>query len=275
MAVETVYSSAPLLSTPRRLAASVGSDLRVVPSTAWTLFVRGVQARYRQSRLGYVWLFLPAVASTLTWVYLAHRGILVTGETAASYTLYVLTGTLLFQLFLEALTAPLRRLSEATRVLAKSRLPHESWILAGALDALFGLAVRSSLFAIVLIWTGTPVRAALLLAPLGVLALVLLGLAIGLLLAPAGLLYGDVSHGLTIAAGLWFFLTPVIYPQPHSFLVELNPVTPLLVTTRAWMIGGETMPVGFAAVLAGSVAVLGLAWLVYRVAQPHLVEHLG
>ena len=39
-----------------------------------------------------------------------------------------------------------------------------------------------------------------------------------------------------MATGLWLFLTPVVYPVPNKGLfgtiIEFNPVTPLLVTTR-------------------------------------------
>ncbi|MFL9457913.1 hypothetical protein AB0758_43680 [Tolypothrix bouteillei VB521301_2] len=56
------------------------------------------------------------------------------------------------------------------------------------------------------------------------------------MLAPLGILYQDVSKGLTLITGFWLFLTPVVYPVPNEgtfgLLVKLNPVTPLLVTAR-------------------------------------------
>ena len=275
MAADTVYSSAPLLRTPRRLAAAVRADLRVVPSTAWRLFIHGLEARHRQSRLGYLWLLLPALASTLTWVYLSHKRVLHVRETAVPYALYVLAGTLLWQLFVDALNAPLQRLSGARSVLTKARVPHESWIVAGALDAGFSFVIRLGLLAVAMVLAGTSGGWDLLLAPLGVLTLMVLGLAIGLLLTPLGLLYPDVERGLAIVIALSFFLTPVIYPPPHTFLIRLNPVTPVLVTTRSWLVGGGGgAPGELALVFAASLLVLGAAWLIYRLAQPHLIVHL-
>lgn len=275
MAALTVYSSVAMLREPRRLAAAVRADLRVVPSTGWRLFVHGLAARHRQSLLGYLWLVLPAVASTLIWVYLAHRHVLHIRETAVPYALYVLAGTLLWQLFVDSLMAPLQRLSAARSVLTKARVPHESWIVAGALDAAFSFVIRLGLLAVAMVVAGSWGGWDLLLVPLGVLTMMLLGLAIGLALTPLGLLYPDVERGLGIVIGLSFFLTPVIYPPPHTFLIRLNPVTPVLVTTRSWLIGGGGGSAGaLALVFAGSVVLLGIAWVVYRLAQPHLIVHL-
>lgn len=273
--VETVYSSSAVLRTPRRLAKAIKADLRVMPSTAWRLFVHELQARHRQNGLGYLWLLLPAIASTLTWVYLSNKRILNVGDTEVPYALYVLAGMLLWQLFTESLHTPIERLSGARQVLTKARVPHESWIVAGVLEAGFAFVIRLGLIVVALVWAGTSAGWALLLAPLGVATLIVLGLAIGLILTPLGLLYPDIGHGLRIATGFWFFLTPVIYPQPENVIVRFNPVTPVLSTTRSWIVGGsDGSPGGLAIVLAASLLLLAAGWMVYRLAQPHVVAQL-
>jgi lipopolysaccharide transport system permease protein len=277
---ETVYSAEPVLRSPARFAAAARADLRTVPSSAWRMWLRGLQARHRQSGLGYAWLPVPALAIALTWVYLDHVRIVRFGDVGIPYLAYVLSGVLLWQAFADALQAPLRRLAEARRLLAKARLPHEAWLAAGALDVVFSLAVRLVVLGVVLVAAGTPLRAALLLAPLGMLSLMLLGFAIGLALAPVGLLYDDVGRALTVITGFWFFLTPVVYPWPAAdlpgdSLIALNPVTPVLVTTRAWLAGAPgAEPAPLAAVAAGAAVLLLVAWVVYRVARPHLVARL-
>ncbi len=108
----------------------------------------------------------------------------------------------------------------------------------------------------------------------------LLGTFIGLLLAPMGALYQDFSMGLTLISGLWLFLTPVVYPVPNSgvfgSIVKLNPVTPLLVTTRELATTGViSNPQGFW--IASLIAILGLllAWIIYRLAMPFVVERIS
>lgn len=276
---EVEYSADSQLRSPGRFASGIAADLRVSPPVAWQLFLRRLQAGYRQSWLGYLWLLLPPLATTGAWVYLNGARILDVGRTELPYPVFVLTGTMLWQVFADALGSPLQQLSASRAILTKSRIPHEAILLAGVLEVLFNFAVRLAVLAPVLLWTGVRGGPALLLAPFGVAALLVLGFGIGLLLAPVGLLYQDVPRGLTLAAGIWFFLTPVVYPLPEAGAASApgvpNPVTPLLVTARGWLTGGPAEPAaGFAPMLALGLLALGVAWLGYRLARPHLVARL-
>lgn len=277
---EVIYSADSQLRHPSRFVRNLWSDLRVSPPVAWRLFLHNLRAGYRQSRLGYFWLLLPPLATTATWVYLNAARILDIGPTGAPYPVYVLTGTVLWQVFAEALQSPLQRLSAARNILTKSKVPHEALLLAGILEVLFNFSVRFLVALPVLMWFETPLHASLFLAPLGVASLLLLGFSIGLLLTPTGLLYQDVSRGLSLIVGFWFFLTPVIYPPNARWAASLpgmlNPVTPLLLKTRAW-ITREDAPAtsGFLSVFCLSLLCLCVAWLCYRLAKPHLIARLS
>jgi lipopolysaccharide transport system permease protein len=276
---EVVYSADSPLRWPRRFVSGLWSDLRVAPAVAWRLFLHNLRAGYRQSWLGYFWLLLPPLATAATWVYLNAANILRVGATDVPYPVYVLTGTLLWQVFAEALLAPLQQLSSARNILTKSRTPHEALLLAGLVEVLFNFVVRLIVLLPLLVWFGTEWGVSLLLVPAGVLSLLVAGFALGLLLTPVGLLYQDVSRGLALVVGFWFFLTPVVYPLPArwpaSLLGTLNPITPLLLTTRDWLTLGRVPPArGFVPVVALSLLCLSVAWLLYRLARPHLIARL-
>lgn len=276
---ETVYTSDSQLRSPGRVASDLWADLRVAPPVAWRLFLQALRADYRQSRLGYVWLLLPTLATTAMWVYLNSAKVFEVGPTEAPYPLYVMTGTLLWQVFAEALQAPLQQLTSARAILTKSRTPHEALLLAGLLQILFNFTVRGAALLPLYVWLGARLSWAVMLVPLGVAALLLLGFSAGLLLAPVGLLYRDVSRGLNLLLGFWFFLTPVIYPKPESgaaaLTAMLNPVSPLLSTTRRWLANGAVaVEPGAWQVCALSLFTLAAGWLCYRLARPHLVARL-
>jgi lipopolysaccharide transport system permease protein len=222
---------------------------------------------------------VPPLATSLTWVYLNAANILNVGRTNTPYPVYVLTGTLLWQVFAEALNSPLQQLTSARDILSKTRIPHEALFLAGLVEVLFNFTVRLVIMLPVLIWFKLPWNSTMLLVPFGVMSLLLAGAAIGLLLTPVGLLYHDVSRSLSVILGFWFFLTPVIYPPPvkwpASLLVTLNPVTPLLVTTRNWLTVGTLAPAaGFALVIEVSLLFLVIGWFTYKLAKPHLIARL-
>jgi lipopolysaccharide transport system permease protein len=160
-------------------------------------------------------------------------------------------------------------------VLLKSRVPHEAFLFSGALEVLFNFLVRLLVLVPLLVWYDPRWSASFLLAPVGVVSLLLLGTALGLLLAPVGLLYPDVQRGLGVVTGLLFFLTPVLYPPANGLLGSANPVTPLLVTARRWLAGGDvTAAPGFAPVLAAASLGVAVAWVGYRLARPHLIVRL-
>jgi lipopolysaccharide transport system permease protein len=137
--------------------------------------------------------------------------------------------------------------------------------------------VRSVLVAAALAWYQVPVASTALFAPLTVAAMIVLGAGMGLFLAPLSALYQDVSKTLAIVTSFGFFLTPVVYPVPtrgvFALLVNLNPVTPLLVTTRELVTGAPlSQPVAFASVVLLSIILLLTGWSAYRVSMPIVLE---
>jgi len=117
-------------------------------------------------------------------------------------------------------------------------------------------------------------------APFGIIALIMLGLMFGILLTPLGVLYQDIEKGLLMIISVWFFLTPVVYPSPTSFPANListiNPVSPLLITTRELITTGNISDVFSFLVVAGITLILiFLGWIIYRVAMPHLIVRMG
>ena len=115
---------------------------------------------------------------------------------------------------------------------------------------------------------------------LGMVSVALTGFMVGLLLTPIGLLYGDVQQSLPIAATFLMLLTPVLYPVPASGLAAtitaLNPLTPLVTTTRDWLTTGSSAHLAaFVLVSTATAILLLLGWVAYRVALPHLIARLG
>jgi len=255
-------------------------DLSASRELAWRLFIRNVSAQYRQTALGYVWAFVPPLAMTLVWVLLRSQQVFEVGDTEIPYGAYVMVGTLLWQVFVDALNSPLKLVTSSKQMLARINFPREALILAGLGEVLFNFIVRLVLLVGVFAWFRIPLHATILLAPVGVLALIGLGLMVGLFLTPIGILFQDVQYGIATFTYLWFFLTPVVYPPPTdgpvAMITHWNPVSPLLLATRDWCtIGASTHTGSFIAVSAVTfVSILG-AWLLYRIAMPHLIARIA
>lgn len=277
---ELVYTAGSQLRRPRQFLRLMWADLLAARALAWRLLVRDIRAQYRRSFLGYLWALAPPLVTTLVWVYLNEAQIFNIGETEIAYPAYVLIGTLLWQGFVDALNMPLRQLAASQAMLSKLNFPWEALIIAGLGEVVFNFAIRLLLVLATFLFFHLRLPLTMALAPLGIVALLALGAALGLLLAPLGMLYQDVQRGLGILTTLWFFVTPVVYPLPTkgvaSLVAALNPVTPLLVTTRELLTTGQVSQAGAFAVVLGLTATSGfLGWVLYRLAMPHLIARLS
>lgn len=278
--VTKIYTPAPLLSEPGQLFSEMVRDILQSRELAWRLTVRNISAMYRQTFFGYLWAFLPPIATTLAFLFLKEGGVVSTGEMAVPYAAYLLVSTSLWQLFADAVTTPLRVVTASRPMLIKINFPRESLIIASVGEVLFNFLVRSTLIIFALIWFALPLPGSVFLVPFGLLALLIAGVVIGILLTPLGLLYQDIMKGLPLALNFWMLLTPVVYQASgeglRATLMQWNPIAPLLATTRDWLLTGHTSFLSnFLLVAGGSFVLLVLGWILYRVAMPHVIARLG
>jgi lipopolysaccharide transport system permease protein len=268
-----IYSSEAQFARPGSFFREALGDLRASPRIGARLFTAQLRGRARRSLLSYLWLILPPAAVALLCVYLQSLGILKSGPTELPYVLYVLSGMLLWQVFVEALNAPARQVLAARQLISRSRVPHEAILIGAVYDVFLSAAIRIVLLlAAFWIYDGATIPGVGL--PLAALVLILFGFSIGLLVAPWALLYDDAKHALTMLATFWFFLTPVAYRAVSHGPLALNPVTPLLETARSAFTGGG-WSAGFFLVAGAAAFLLILGWLLYRLARPYFVERLG
>jgi lipopolysaccharide transport system permease protein len=276
----TVYTPASATAHPGRILRDMFRDIAASRELAWRLFVRDTRSLYRQSIFGYLWAFAPPLATTLTFVYLNSQQIINIGDTRVPYPAFVIIGTLLWQAFADALANPLKTVTAAKAMLTKINFPREALILAGVADVVFNAAVRALLLVPVFLVYKLPLTGSVLLAIPATGALIVIGLALGLLLTPLGLLYGDVGRAIPLVTAFWMLMSPVVYPIPTAGLAgavaRWNPVAPVLQTARDYLIGQPaTHALDALVVTAVAVVVLMAALLLYRLGMPILIERMG
>jgi lipopolysaccharide transport system permease protein len=276
-----VYAASSELVHPLHLIHDLVNDIDRGRELGWRLFLRNLQAQYRQTLFGYAWAIMPPLMTTLVWVGLRSVNV-VSFSTAPGvpYAAYVLTGTILWQTFLNSLTSPLTSIEGAKDMLVKLNFPREALLLAGFGQMLFNLLIQLVLLAVVLVVLRVPIPSTAPLFFLGLLMLITLGHGIGLVVTPLGLLYTDIQKAIQAFAPFVMFLTPVLYAPPTegrlALLNDINPVAPVLVATRDWLLVGHTdFLAGFVGYsFLGVVATL-LGLILVRIAMPFLIERMG
>lgn len=274
---ERINSAESVLRDPLRLIRSWREDADLSWPLGWQLAKRNIQARYRQTLLGYAWAILPALGATVAFVLMRSANLLNTGEPEIPYPVYAFIGALFWQLFATAVSQPMEVIQGNKALLTKVQFPRESLLIAAGLLILHDLLVKLAVLPILYITFGVWPDGDIVYLPLIILAFLIFGGAIGILLAPLNLIFNDVGMLVKIILSLMILVSPVGYVVPKEGwlkdVIVYNPLTPLLDAVRGAL---TTMPMPDFAAWA-TVGFLGfmllvIALLFYLIALPIVVE---
>ncbi|MDJ0729957.1 MAG: ABC transporter permease [Crocosphaera sp.] len=272
-----VYEPDSRVRHPIRFLKEMWYDLLASRELAWQLFQRNIQAQYRQSILGILWIFIPPLVSAIGLTFLRQAKILNLGETPIPYPVFVALSMTLWQTFIQTFKGTMGAARTAKGMLMKLNVPPEAFVISKLAQILFNFLIQLIPIVFLFVWFKVGVSWTIILAPVAFIHLLLFGTGVGLMLAPFACLYGDVNRGIGFVTQIWIFVTPVIYPQPRSgiwaILVAINPVTPLLVTTRELITTGDISNIsGFWLASVAALMTTLLGWIFYRLSLPFLVE---
>ena len=276
----TIYSAD---TTDRSIVSHFREIFRELPDAhelGYRLFKRNIKAMYRQSLLGITWALFPPLITAALWIFLKGNNVMSMGETNVPYPVFVLVGTMLWQIFTESIMAPLKSVSTNKAMLIKINIPREGLLLSGIYEVLFNVLIKIFLLAIIFIAFGQPVALSVIWVIPGILSIMICGFALGLILTPLGMLYTDIQRGLGIILPFLMYLTPVIYPKPTegtvALIMKLNPMATLLVETRNWFTSQPVLDLNMFLIFSGAFAIIGFfALMLFRISMPMIIERIG
>ncbi len=244
------------------------------------LAVRDIKAQYRQSYLGIIWVFITPLTTAFVWIFLNATGTIQLTDTGVPYPVYAFSGTLIWSIIKEAINSPTASTNAAKGMMSKINFPKEALILSGIYKLLFNSAVKILLLVIFVFFYGVGFHTSLLLFPLAILGAILFGTTIGLFLTPIAMLYKDIGKIVGMALGLLMYITPVVYAIPKEgmmkTIMEWNPFTPLILTTRDFVVGTEPVYLTyFIGLLLISIPLFFIGLLFYRISIPIIVERMS
>lgn len=244
------------------------------------LTTRDIKALYRQSFLGIFWAFIIPFLTAFVWILLNHTGTVKLSDTGIAYPVYAFTGTLLWSIVSEAINAPTQVTNASKGILSKINFPKEALIISGIYKLLFNTLIKVVLLGAFIVFYGVDLQVSIVFFPLVLLVAVFFGTTIGLLIAPVGVLYKDVSKVITIGLQFLMYVTPVVYAVPkEGFLktiMELNPITPIILTGREVLTGMEVTYLSYffwVVIVCIPLFLIGLVF--YRISIPIIVERVS
>ncbi|MBU0677868.1 MAG: ABC transporter permease [Verrucomicrobia bacterium] len=253
------------------------------------LALRNIAGQFRQSFLGYLWVALPPIATTVVFTVLRSANIFnvpMEGE-LLPYTLFTLIGITIWQLFTQFTMTSTTSISNAGALVSKIYFPRETLVLSATVSLLVTAAVNALIVALVFAVQRFVPAWQSVLFPLYCLPIVFLALGLSLFFAPLNTMMNDVSRILQFAFQFGMFLTPTVYRTPKYediatiwetilyWLHTLNPVTHVIVTVRQ-LTTGEVLLAGPAYWISAAVSVLvfALGWRFFHICEPLLAERI-
>jgi len=244
------------------------------------LAVRDIKAQYRQSYLGIIWAFVTPLTTAFVWVFLNSTGTIQLTDTGIPYPVYAFSGTLLWSIITEAINAPLASTNASKGIMSKINFPKEALIVSGIYKLLFNSSVKIVLLVVFVFFYGVGFHLSLLLFPVAILGAIIFGTTIGLFITPIGMLYKDIAKIISMGLRLLMYITPVVYAIPKEgimkTIMEWNPFTPLILTTRDFVVGADPIYLSyFIGVIVVCVPLFFIGLLFYRISIPIIVERMS
>ena len=229
---------------------------------------RDIRVRYAQTVLGAIWTVLQPLTSVaiFTLVFGLFARIPTDG---VPYALIALTGLVPWMYFATVVAAASDSLVASRELITKIYFPRLviplAPILAGLVDLAIGLGV---LLIAVLGWGTNALTASVLLLPLPLLVMVVATTGAGALATAVNAQYRDVRYVIPFVVQTGLFLSPVIYPlsvvpERLRLVLAINPMTGVIESMRAMLLGTGPLPWDVLAVSALSAVVLAIAGLTY------------
>ena len=258
-----------------RLEATSGFGRVLAPKELWRfrdlafqIAARDVTIRYRQTSFGAAWAILQPLALMGVFTLIFGRFAGIEPPDDLPYWLFALVGLVPWMFFANAFLLGSESLVINQALISKIYFPRifipAGVVAAGCVDFTISLVI---MFAIVLIDGFVPPLAILAL-PLLVAIAIMTALGAGAGLSAVNVRYRDVRYVIPFATQIWFFVTPIVYPnstlsEPLRTLSAINPMVGVVEGFRWAVLGAGSAPwdlIGISFAAAAVLLFIGLSY---------------
>lgn len=220
------------------------------------LIARNIKTRYKRSVLGILWSLLSPLMMMIVLTFIFST---VFRFRTHHYATYALAGLIHWNFFAQTTTGAMSELIWGSGLMKRIYLPRAIFAATALGTSLVNMLLSLIPLFVIMIATGVPVRATILILPVPILLTAMFAFGLALFLSRLAVYFGDVIEMYQILLTSWMYFTPIIYPKEivpaqYQFIFNLNPMYHLLETFRAplyigWFAGPKTVAAASAAAL--------------------------
>lgn len=204
--------------------------------------------KYKQAIFGFGWAIFQPLLTVIVFTFIFSK---IAGISSGDipYPMFALSGLIFWQLFSNSVNRSSGSLVSNQNIVQKIYFPRIIMPISASLVTLMDFSLTWLVLIGLMVYYQFPVTflGVLSIIPLTVVTLVIAN-GMGFFLSALNVRYRDVGHFLPFLLQLMFFLSPVIYPvtivaEQYRWLLSLNPMTGVIETVRALVLGsGEANP---------------------------------
>lgn len=241
------------------------------------LIKKDFKFKYRRSKLGILWsllnplLMISVLSIVFSTLFARH---------IPNYTLFLLTGKLMFDFFSESTNTSMRSINGNASLIRKIYVPRYLFPLSKTIFSLINLFFTMIILFIILLFSSVTLSWSTLLFPLPIIYLFIFAAGVGLLLSSYSVYFRDLNHLYSVVITAWMYLTPIIYPieiipDKYRGIVEANPLFYYISLFRDITLNGSTGRLGTHLIcISISFVTLIVGLFVFRKKQNNFILHL-
>jgi ABC-2 type transport system permease protein len=220
--------------------SAIGGGRQRFLELLYLLSVTEFKKTYFGTVLGYFWSLIRPLMLFAVLLFVFTQ-VFRLGSQVPHYPVLLLFNVVMFTFVQEATIASVTSVVSQESVVRKTQFPRLVIPLSVVLTALFNLGLNLiAVFIFILAFGVSPMWTWLFL-PLVVLLLTIFTIAVAMLLSSLYVRFRDVQIIWSVLVTMLFYATPLLYPleiAPQRFqdLILINPLTPLFIEARHWII---------------------------------------
>jgi homopolymeric O-antigen transport system permease protein len=242
----------------------------------WNLIARDLKIRYKRSALGFIWVMLNPLLmmAVLTIVFSQMFRF-----TINHYIVYLLGGTLLWNLYAQGSGAAMVSVQSNGPILRKLHVPPSVFVVSAVGSAVVNLVFALVPFLALALINGVTPRWSWLFLIVPMLLATLFTLGIGLIIGALVVFFTDTFEIYQVLVSIYYFLTPIFYPvsilpEPLHTLESYNPMFLFISSFRDAAITGMLPTLGQVVFsFVASFAVLLVGWAFFTQVEDKFVYH--
>lgn len=253
----TIFSSAPLTF------AAYCREILAYSWLIWVFALREIRTLYVQTYFGVLWSIIRPIMTLLIFTMIFRYFMHV--PTSAPYYLFAFSGMLAWNFFSQISNNASTAILQSGDIFSKIYFPKVILLMAKIVVAALEFIISLAILLLLIVVSGEPLHAGLLLLPLFILYNVLCGFAVAIWMSALSSRFHDLIQIVPVIIGIAVWVTPVFYPttvvpQQFTAFLYLNPMAGVISGYRYALLGDPfpALPYFVTMAVVTSAAIAGL-----------------